>query len=299
MTSDRCFPRASARVLVFLLLMSMLGGCNLVRVGYGHLDNFAQWTADDYFDLEPEQKHDFQRRFDRLHEWHRYEQLPDYAVFLMAARARVQKGLAREDIAWITEGLRERYRIIIRRSANDAAALLATVTPAQLDALRRQFEKDNRRFIREYHLDQDANAQRRAAAKRVLGRIRDWTGHLSDEQEQRISALAGELPMNHRLRLEDRMRRQREFLKLLAQRGDPARFPALLRHWLLNWEEGRTPEYAGVWERWMEKQADFYVALDRMLTPHQREHLAQRLQNYANDFTRLAQRPAPQAAASR
>ncbi len=288
-----------ARILSLSLCLAAFSGCSLLRVGYGQLDIYAQWTADDYFDLEPEQKHEFQKRFDRLHEWHRYEQLPDYAVLLTSARTRVQKGITREDIAWISEGLRERYRTIVRRSANDAAALLATVKPAQLDALRRQFEKDNRRFVKEYHLDDGADEQRRAAAKRVLARISDWTGHLSDEQERRITALANELPLNHRLRLEDRMRRQREFLQLLALRGDSARFPAMLRQWLLNWEEGRTPEYAGVWARWMEKQADFYVAVDRMLTPHQREHLAQRIQNYATDFTRLAQRPAPQSAASR
>jgi hypothetical protein len=271
----------------------------MLRFAYGQLDTFALWTVDDYFDLDPEQKHAFQKRFDRLHEWHRYEQLPDYAVFLTSAGARVQKGLAREDIAWISEGLRERYRAIIRRGADDAAALLLTVTHAQLDVLQRQFEKDNRRFVREYHLEEGADQQRRAAAKRVLARIHDWTGSLSDDQEQKIAALAAELPMNHRLRLEDRMRRQRGFLQLMAQRGDSARFPAMLRHWLLNWEAGRAPEYERVWARWMEKQADFYVAVDRMLTPHQREHLAHRLQNYASDFTRLAQPPATQAAAAR
>jgi len=288
-----------ALAMLLALALAVLSGCSMLRTGYGHLDTFAVWTADDYFDLEPEQKHDFQKRFDRLHEWHRYEQLPDYAAFFTSAGARVKKGLAREDIAWISEGLRDRYRAIIRRSADDAAAFLTTVTPAQLDALRRQFEKDNRRFVREFHLEDGADEQRRAAAKRVLARIRDWTGRLNDEQERKITALARELPMNHGLRYEDRMRRQREFLQLLALRGDPARFPALLRHWLLNWEEGRTPEYEGLWARWMEQQADFYVAVDRMLTPHQREHLAHRLQNYANDFTYLAQRPATQAAAGR
>lgn len=280
------------RAILTVLSLSLLPGCSMLRVGYGHLDTIALWTADDYFDLDPEQKREFQKRFDRLHEWHRYEQLPDYAAFLTSARTRVQRGLARDDVAWFTEGLRNRYRAIVRHSAGDAAALLATVTPAQIDALRRQFEKDNRRFVREYRLDQDAEAQRRAAAKRSLDRISDWTGSLSEEQERRIAALALELPMNHRLRLEDRERRQREFLQLLTLRGDATRFPALLRHWLLDWEEGRTPEYASLWARWMEKQADFYVAVYRMLTPQQREHLTRRLQDYADDFMRLAQRPA-------
>jgi len=279
-----------ARALLLTLCLAALGGCSLLRIGYSHLDTFAEWTADDYFDLDAQQMEEFRARFDRLHEWHRYEQLPDYAVFLTETKVRVQKGLAREDVLWIIGNVSTRYRTLVGRSAYDAAALLMTVTPAQLEALQRQWEKDNRRFVRDHRLEDSAEQQRRAAAQRALERVRGWTGSLSDEQEERITALAREMPMNQRLRHEDRLRRQREFLQLMAQRGDAAGFPARLRHWLVNWEEGRAPEYARLWAPWMEKQADLYVAVDRMLTPHQREHVTHRLQNFASDFTRLAQR---------
>jgi len=288
-----------ARALLLTLCLAALGGCSLIRVGYSHLDTFAEWTADDYFDLDAQQKQEFRSRFGRLHEWHRYEQLPDYSAFLTETKARVQKGLAREDVLWIIGNTSTRYRTLVGHVAYDAAALLMTVTPAQLESLQRQWGKDNRRFVRDHRLEESAEEQRRAAAQRALERVRGWTGSLSDEQEERITALAREMPMNQRLRHEDRQRRQREFLLLMAQRGNAAGFPAQLRHWLANWEKGRAREYERVWAPWMEKQADFYVAVDRMLTPQQREHVAHRLQNFASDFTRLAQRPAAQAAADR
>ncbi len=287
------------RALLVALSLAVLGGCSLLRFGYGQFDIYAAWTVDDYFDLEPQQKQEFRARFDRLHEWHRYEQLPDYAAFLMAVKARVQKGLAREDVLWITDNVRARYRALLQRGADDAAALLMTVTPAQLDALQRQWDKDNRRFIREFSLEESAEVRRRAAAQRALARVRDWTGGLTEVQEERIIVLAAEMPMNHQLRHEDRLRRQREFLQLVALRGDSALFPAKLRHWLLNWEEGRDPEYERLWVQWTQRQADFYVAVDRLLTPPQRAAVAQRLHNYADDFTRLARRPAEQAATGR
>ena len=299
MTRDRNFTRALARALLLALCLTALGGCNLLRVGYGQFDTYAAWTADEYFELDAQQKQEFNARFDRLHEWHRYEQLPDYAAFLTAAKARVQKGLTREDVLWITESLQARYRPTVRRGAPDAAVLLITVSPAQLEALQRKWDRDNRRFVREYRLEEGADEQRRAATQRVLARIRHWTGGLSDEQERKITALAGELPVIHRLRHEDRLRRQGEFLELMSRRGDRVPFTETLPRWLLNWEEGRDPEYARVWGQWTQKQADFYVAVDRMLTPQQREHVMQRLQNYADDFTRLAQRPAPQATTAR
>lgn len=288
--------RGLARLVVPVLCLALLSGCSLIRVGYGHLDTFAEWTADDYFDLDAQQKQEFRLRFDRLHEWHRYEQLPDYAAFLTETKVRVQKGLAREDVLWIIGNVTTRYRTLVGHSAYDAAALLMTVTPAQLEALQRQWEKDNRRFVRDHRLEDSAEQQRRAEVQRTLERVRGWTGSLSDEQEETITAMAREMPMNQRLRHEDRLRRQREFLQLMTQRGDAADFPVRLRHWLVNWEEGRAPEYARVWAPWMEKQAEFYVAVDRMLTPRQREHVTHRLQSYASDFTRLARRPAAQAA---
>ncbi|MGH6691935.1 MAG: DUF6279 family lipoprotein, partial [Gammaproteobacteria bacterium] len=135
--------------------------------------------------------------------------------------------------------------------------------------------------------------------RQVLSRIRDWVGHLDDAQEQQILAWAAELPPVHGPRQQDRMRRQREFLQLMAQRDDPARFAARLRHFLLQWEDGRDPKYDRLFGEWRNRQAGLYAAVYRMLLPHQRAAVADRLQVYINDFTQLARRPVAQAAAER
>lgn len=288
--------RILARVLMLAVCAAVISGCSLLRFGYGQLDIYAAWQADSYFELDADQKQEFRKRFDRLHEWHRHEQLPDYVVFLNAIRGRFQKGLAREDVLWVMEGAKERYRAIINRSASDMAAMLLTVTPAQLETLRRKWERDNRRFAREYHLGDSAEEQRQARLRRVISRISDWTGQLSHEQEQKIAAIAADATPFHKLRHADRIRRQREFLQLMTQRGDRATFAERLRRWLLNWEDGRDPEYARRSDEWMRTQADLYVQVARMLTPQQRAHVERRIQNYIDDFTRLAQRPATQAA---
>lgn len=287
------------RALLSALCLAVLGGCSLLRVGYGQLDTYAAWTADRYFDLDAGQRQEFLKRFDRLHAWHRYEQLPDYVAFLGETKSRVQRGITRDDVAWVTEGAKARYRAIVAQMARDSAAMLATLTPAQLEALQRRWDYDNQRFIREYRLEDGIEEQRQARVERLLSRIEDWTGNLSTEQESRISAMAGELPLIHDLRHEDRLRRQREFLELLSRRRNSQRFARELRDWLANWEKGRDPEYHRVFGEWERKQAEFYVAVNRMLTPQQRTTVLERLQRYMDDFTRLSERPAPQPAASR
>ena len=294
-TGDRCL--AWIRACIAACAVS-LAGCNLLYVGYSQLDTYATWYADEYFDLDLRQKQEFRTRFDRLHAWHRYEQLPGYAAFLTETKTRLDRGFTHSDFLWAVGSVQERYRTVIRRSADDAAAVLMTVTPDQLNTLQRRFDKDNKRFIREHRLEASIEEQQAAAARRTLSRIRDWAGNLTPEQEKSIAAMARELPLLHALRHEDRMRRQREFMQLMRNRGDdPAKFAARLRHFLLNWEEGRDPRYDRLFKESTEKHAELYVAVARMLTPAQRTAVARRLQGYADDFTRLARRPAAHAEA--
>jgi hypothetical protein len=277
--------------ILLALALAVLPGCSMLRFGYGQLDTYAAWTADEYFDLDSAQRHEFQKRFDRLFEWHRYEQLPDYAKFFAAMRSKVQKGATREDLNWFAAGLMERYRTIIKHSSADMSAMLMTVKPEQLAALQRQWDKDNQRFLREFRLEDSPEERYQARLKRAHSQIRDWIGALTPEQEQVIAAMTKQRPSMDKLRYEDRIRRQREFLQLMKQRGDPQEFAVKLQHWLIDWEQGRDSEYDRVFKEWWNHRVEMYSALARTLTPHQRAAAARRLQNHIDDFTRLSERP--------
>jgi hypothetical protein len=280
-------------VLAWLILAGALllgGGCAMVQMGYTHLDTLAAWKAEEYFDLDPQQKQEFRVRFERLHEWHRYDQLPEYAAFIAETKSRLQKQPTRADVIWITEGLKARYRIIVRRASPDAAALLATLRPEQFTALQKQWDDDNRRFVRERRLRAGPEERKRARAESALDEIRKWTGNLTSDQEQRITALSEQLPSISEFRLQDRLRRQREFRQLLESRMS-SDFATKLEHWLRDWENGRAPEYDRLLTEWWDKRVDYFIAVYRLLTAQQRAALEHRLQDYIDDFNKLAERP--------
>ena len=283
--------RTLVRLAVPGLCAAFLSGCNMLSVGYGHIDTYAAWQAAEYFDLDPAQRQDFKARFDRLHEWHRTEQLPDYAKFLGSSSARIRNGVSTDDGEWIARGIEDRYRALVKRGADDAAAILMTVTPAQMDALQRRWSKDNARYVREHKVNGSPAEQRQARTERELKRIKEWVGELTPEQEKKIAALAADLPLAPKLRYEDRLRRQRDFVQLMAGRGtDQHRFAERLRHFLANWEEGRSAEFARFSAEWRRRQVAFYVEAARLMTPQQRAVLVSRVERYASDFTQLAQR---------
>ena len=176
--------------------------------------------VDDYFDLTGSQKTDFQQRFARFHEWHRGEQLPEYAQFMRTARSRAQDGLTSGEVLWFVDGIRTRYRVMARQAAPDAAAMLATLTPAQIENLQRRWEKDNRKYVKEHKLNGTLEERQEFEAKRVAKHFREWLAPLNSEQEQRVLAAVREMPDLSRERYEERLRRQKAFLEVLAHRND-------------------------------------------------------------------------------
>ena len=279
-------------LILLLLLVSLVAGCSALRLGYRNADTYLAWRADEYFDLETRQKNDFNARIERLLAWHRYEQLPEYAVFLSTAIARAQPGLKQDDIVWFVDGIRTRMRTIVDRGVNDAVEMLSTLAPEQISALQKQWNKDNRKFIREHELEGSLADRKSARLKRTLNQIEDWTGNLNDEQEQKVATLLEAIPHISHLRHRDRIRRQQEFIELLKLRANRGDFQPRLHAWLRDWDHGRTPEYAQLANEVYEKRIQFYIAVDKLLTSDQRQTAQKRLYRFVEDFKSLSARPA-------
>lgn len=279
-----------ARLLVAFGLIALVAACSFSRFTYNQADTVASWMIDEYFDLNSQQKQDFQKRFDRFHAWHRNEQLPEYAAFLRTAKGRVQRGLNREDVLWFVDGMRSRVRIAARQAGPDTAAFLATITPAQTENLQRKWDKDNKKYLKEHKVNGTAEERNEYESKRVVKTFKEWLTPLSSEQEQRVVSMVRDLPPIEQFRYAERVRRQKEFLSVLAQRGeDREKFTARVTEWLSHWERGRTPDEQKKLDAWWHKRADIFVALDKSITPEQRTASLQRMQGYIEDFTQLAQ----------
>jgi len=280
-----------SRVILVAALAALLVSCTFTRFAYNQADTLAAWTVDEYFGLDGTQKDEFNKRFERLYSWHRYEQLPEYAQFMRTAHGRMQAGLSREDVLWFSDGIKTRIRALARKAAPDAAALLATVTPAQIEHLQRKWDKENRKYVRERKVNGTLEERQEAEAKRLIKHIQEWLAPLNGEQEQRIAALARELPQLERERYAERLRRQKAFLELLSHRQeDPQRFTARVADYMANWERGRSADYQKQLDLAWQKRAELFVAADRMLTTDQRKVALRRIETYADDFTHLARR---------
>lgn len=285
------------RLAVALAALIALTGCSTIRLAYNQADHIVAWMADDYFDLNPDQKQTLRTHFERFQGWHRSTQLTDYAALLEAAQQRVAAGATPADADWLTEAVQVRLRTMVRHAHRDAAFMLAQLSDEQLQAARKEFDRRNRKYARENGIGAAPDEQRRLRARRHLERIEHWTGPLDASQEAKLREMSRALPLITEQRYQERLRRQNEFIALLQQRRQIETFAPRLRDWLLEWERTRTPAYQAEYTQFMQASARMYVAVLQMLTPEQRHHVVSVLQRYQQAFRELAVQGARQAAA--
>jgi hypothetical protein len=287
------------RLVVAAVFAVLLPACSTVKLAYNNADEVIAWMTDDYLALNREQEDGLRVLLVRFHTWHRSTQLPEYARLLDSANRRLATGLTEADVAWAADAIEDRYRILALRAHADAARVLATLSDEQVAHLRRKLEDSNRKWAEANGAEASAEEQKRMRARRLLERIEHWTGTLSGAQTVRLTEWIDALPLITDQSMAFRLRRQRDFLSLLATRHDAEALSTRLRAWLLARDRTHAPEYGPDYARFVAGRARLYVEGFRLLSAEQRQHVANRLQRYSQAFRELAEEtPRPSSLAA-
>lgn len=84
-----------SKYLLILLFCSLMASCGLVKTAYNNAPMLAIWWLDDYFNFTSAQNVALKPALQRLHHWHRQNQLPSYITLLQE----VQSSLANEQLS--------------------------------------------------------------------------------------------------------------------------------------------------------------------------------------------------------
>lgn len=283
-------PALLATAAVFLLTSCTLVG----RWGYETLPTWMMWRIQSYLDLEGEQKALARRHIDALHQWHQSTQLTPLAALLKQWRTRVQDGQV--DAAAL-QSLRDAMALGLEPLLDQAAPRIAevaqTLEPAQIARMRREFAQDNEKMRRE-RLQGSPAERAEARSKRYIERAEFFLGDLSAAQRQTIRARSAQWPPVEQQWFEQRLSRQQELLALL-ERLRSERLPAatgqrLMREHLqryLQWRDGAERE-GGLAA--MAAGDTLLVEMMAGMSPRQRQHLLDRLDDWIETLERLATR---------
>lgn len=274
-----------ARILAFVLLVSLTAGCSLGFV-YNYADWLALWELDRYFDLTSDQKRFLGARLRRILERHRAEALPKYRDTLVQLRGALQDGLTEEEVDWVFETYAELRTDLFERLVGDGAEFLATVDERQRRHLARRFGRKNADLEERLAVDQETRLAERAES--TVEWLEDWLGSLTAEQAERVRAMSLALPDTLEAWLDYRRDRQRAFLALVrgsAEAGRPLRRP--LRQWLVHPEREAPAAYLTAREDLRRGGKRMALAIDRMVTTQQRGHLLGQIEDLVDELDDL------------
>ena len=274
------------RSIAALVCICLLSGCSMVRLAYENADSYLRYRANTYLDVHGEQAQELDAAIDAFHEWHRKKSLPEYARLAGEAAQRVGDGdgVTREDLVWGYDSLIAQARIGLREAAQRIAPLLGRLDAQQIAHIESRLAEENRRFEKEF-LRGSERARRERRAERIVKRLEDWVGGLSEAQVERVRQYSERVPLMAEMRLADHKRAQAAGLELVRSHRTEA-LPEFVAHW----DRGRDPAYAAAIEDSRRELFALLLDLDRTLSPEQRAQAVANLRRYAADFQLLSEK---------
>jgi len=273
------------RWALVVLAAATLAGCSSIRVVYDNFDTFLRWRALQFLDVHGEQADELDERIARFLRWHRANALPKYARDADEAARRLSDGLSQDDLVWGYDASVAHARESLRAAAEQLAPLLDRLDAEQIRHMEQRIAEENRKFARE-NMRGGERERRERRAQRIVTRLEEWVGNLSDAQVERVKQYSARAPLIEEMRDRDNRRLQGEVVAIIRAHEAQKRLPERIA----NWEKGRDPAFAAARAA---NQQEFYrmlLDLDRLGTQEQRARLADEVRRYADEFRALARR---------
>lgn len=283
----------TARVITVLAAIALLASCAAMKLGYNNADTLALFQLNSYLELNTEQEHAVKERVNSLIAWHRSTQLRDYAAFIDRARAKVGGQVTAADVIEFNHQLNARMMTAGEKAAPDIAHLALTLNPEQIDRAAKKIAADATKARRELVRsgDQHAGAER---VKKYSERAESWFGRLTAEQKEIIRKAMLNRPQDATWWIDEKERRQREFIALLrkiqADRPTEEIATRWVRTYFAQLDVAPEAERRARAEAYRRGSAELIAQLINHATPDQRAALDKKLNDYGQDFKSLAAR---------
>jgi hypothetical protein len=285
--------KKSLLIILALALLS-LGGCSRVTLGYNYADWLLRYWITDYTSFTAAQKDNIHLEVDDYMRWHRRDALPEYTALLQDIHTLVNRDgpLTAVDVVRVRAESNRLYQLTVAPMIPPAARLLATLDSRQIAGLADNFAERNRRQKAEL-LQGGEQEQLGMRAERHVELTERLVGSLSDEQEEKITAMSLHIPFATRQYIEQREAKQAILIALLNDRAGEAEIATLFRQWTSAPEISRTAQQQQAIAAYESAMNEFTAQIFALLTPAQKQHLSKKLLSYIADFQRLHAAAAP------
>ena len=281
--------KALRALLAVLVISVSTSGCT-TKLAYDFLDWGLYWELKDYVKFTRDQRLLVKDEISQLIDWHRSEELPQYADQLEKLSKQLKSGITVEQLEASYNYLKDSWQRIVIKTLPAAVDIISNLTDEQVnDFLKMLIEKegdDAKKIEKGTHV---RTVKKREAY--VSKKIVDLIGKLNEDQKSLIAQWALSMKPTNELSLAQAIQWRTRMQTVLAERHNKQQLENNLMELFANPDQLRSASYRRVIEKNKRLIMQLLFDLNRTLTNQQRSKLIKKLQSYINDFRDLSGRP--------
>jgi len=280
--------RALRALLAVLVISVSISGCT-TKLAYDFLDWGLYWELKDYVKFTRDQRLLVKEEISQLIDWHRSEELPQYAVQLEKLPALLENGLTVEHLDEYYNNLRDSWQRIVIKTLPAAVDIISNLNDEQVnDFFEMLIEKEGDDAKKIENGTNVRTVKKREAY--VSKKIVDVIGKLNEDQKSLIAQWALSMKPTKELSLAQAIQWRTRMQTVLAERHNEQQLENNLMVLFANPDQLRSASYRRVIEKNKRLIMQLLFDLNQTLTNQQRSKLVKKLQSYINDFRDLSDR---------
>ncbi len=279
-------PRRPLLATLLLFAVLTLTACTGQFV-YNRLDFLIPFYFGQRVSLDEPQQAQLKAAVRGFTAWHRTSQLERYSGFLRGLARDAVRPSTREEISASLETMEGFWDDMIVEVLPEGTRMLQTLSPGQVDELLESFAEDDEDDYEDYC----EPSPKKLFDKRIKGltrSVKGWSRTLTDEQKGVIERTARSMKLLGCASLESRALWRAEVRRTLATRTDGRAMRDRLRTLMLEPHTVWTDEYRRGFLDNRARIIDMIAELDGTWSAKQREAIATRLNDIADDLEELA-----------
>lgn len=267
-----------ARIVVLFLIV-ITAGCSS-KLAYRYADWAVERQLFQYLELDRKQRKIVKAEIDRLHHWHRYQELPKYLTILNKIEAIVRQDspVQASQLIAVEESIVPLWFSVVDTAGPFFIQVLSQLTPEQRQHLQQQIENDNKEELDRY-VDLTASERHEKANSNMQESASDLLGKLRPEQLQLIEQWAGEVQLNAEVYQVDRLAWQKRFFTLMSESKNTdfiPRMAQLFNYRQPHWTKARQQAH----HQSQAQRSKLFAQLLNQASPKQKKKLLKEIEQY-------------------
>lgn len=272
--------------------MASLSACSLVVTGYNNAPQVLLFTwIDPHLDLSSAQSRQTKTDLARLMAWHRQQQLPLYAEWLVQMQELAPQQISAAQVCRLAQAMRDSLKPLAAQMESPLTTLALSLQPQQLETMQARFAKDNTTWRKDWKLDASSQDRLDAQTEKGQRNAERFYGKVSKAQQAQLRLLAQSSGFEPERAYAERLRQQADSLLTLKtialeQRGMQSS-RQLVSDWLQRSLNSPDDEYVAYLKKRQTLNCDAAAQFHNSTSPEQRAHAVNLLKSYEADLREL------------